>query len=36
MKSFNIEPVVTDVEEIDEAIKLYLEDKLVNLMDRLH
>ena len=36
MKNYNIESVVTDVENIDEAIKLYLEGKLVNLMDRLH
>lgn len=36
MKSYHIEPVVTDVESIDEAVKLYLNDKLVNLMDRLH
>ena len=36
LKSRNIEPVVTDVENIDEAVKLYLEDKLPNLMERLH
>ena len=36
MKSYNIEPVVTYVENIDEAVKLYLEGKLINLMDRLH
>lgn len=36
MKSYNIESVVTDVESIDEAVKLYLEGKLSNLMDRLH
>ena len=36
MKSYNIEPVVTDVTNIDEAIGLYLENKLPNLMDRLH
>ena len=36
MKSYNIESVVTDVENIDEAVKLYLEGKLTNLMDRLH
>jgi len=36
MKSHNIETVVTDVEGIDEAVKLYLEGKLTNLMDRLH
>jgi len=36
MRSYNIEPVVTDVENIDEAIKLYLAGKLENLMERLH
>jgi len=36
MKSHNIETIVTDVESIDEAIKLYLQGKLTNLMDRLH
>ena len=36
MKSHNIEPVVTDVENIDEAVKQYLDGKLTNLMDRLH
>ena len=36
MKSRNIEPVVTDVENIDEAVKLYIEGKLTNLMERLH
>jgi len=34
--SYNIEPVVTDVEDIDDAIKLHLADKLENLMERLH
>jgi predicted Fe-Mo cluster-binding NifX family protein len=36
LKSRNIEPVVTDVESIEEAVKLYLEGKLPNLMERLH
>ena len=36
LKSRSIEPVVTDVENIDEAVKLYLEGKLPNLMERLH
>jgi predicted Fe-Mo cluster-binding NifX family protein len=36
LKSRGIEPVVTDVENIDEAVKLYLEGKLPNLMERLH
>ena len=36
MKSHNIETVVTNVEIIDEAVNLYLEGKLPNLMERLH
>jgi predicted Fe-Mo cluster-binding NifX family protein len=36
LKSSNIEPIVTDVTSIDEAVKLYLEGKLPNLMERLH
>ena len=36
MKSYNIQPVVTNVSTIDEAIRLYIEGKLPNLMDRLH
>lgn len=36
LKSSGIEPIITDVETMDEAIKLYLEDKLVNLKEKLH
>jgi len=36
MKGSDIEAVVTDVRDVDEAVKLYLEGKLPNLMDRLH
>jgi predicted Fe-Mo cluster-binding NifX family protein len=36
LKSRSIETVVTDVENIVEAVKLYLEGKLPNLMERLH
>ncbi|MFH1560835.1 MAG: NifB/NifX family molybdenum-iron cluster-binding protein [Chloroflexota bacterium] len=36
MKSYNIEPFVTDVETIDEAAQLYLAGRLPNLMERLH
>jgi len=36
LKSRNIGPVVTDVENIDEAVNLYLDGKLPNLMERLH
>jgi len=36
LRSRNIETVVTDVQSIDQAVTLYLEGRLVNLMDRLH
>ncbi len=36
LESSGIEPIITDVETIDEAVKLYLEGKLVNLMEKLH
>jgi len=36
LRSNNIQPIVTDIETIDEAVKLYLEGKLLNLMERLH
>jgi predicted Fe-Mo cluster-binding NifX family protein len=36
MERSGIEPIITDVETIDEAVKLYLEGKLVNLMEKLH
>jgi len=36
LKSRHIEAVVTDVNSIDEAVKLYLAGKLTNLMERLH
>lgn len=36
MKSRNIETIVTDVGDIDEGIKLYIEGRLPNLMERLH
>ena len=36
MKSYNIEPIVTNIASIDEAVQLYLEGKLPNLMERLH
>jgi len=36
MRSYNIEPVVTDVEDIDDAINLYSTGELENLMERLH
>ncbi len=36
LKGRGIETVVTDVDDIDEAVKLYLDGKLPNLMERLH
>ena len=36
LKSRNIEPVITDVENIEEAVNLYLAGNLPNLMERLH
>ncbi len=36
MKASGIEPIITDVATIDEAVQLFLEDKLVNLMEKLH
>lgn len=36
LKSFNIEPIVTDVTGMEEAVKLYLEGKLPNRINRLH
>jgi predicted Fe-Mo cluster-binding NifX family protein len=36
LKSRNIQTIVTDVGTIDEAVELYLENKLHNLMERLH
>ncbi len=36
LRSYKIEPVITDIQNIDEAIKLQLEGKLPNLVDRLH
>jgi predicted Fe-Mo cluster-binding NifX family protein len=36
LKSRNIQVIVTDIGTIDEAVKLYLEDSLPNLMERLH
>jgi predicted Fe-Mo cluster-binding NifX family protein len=36
MKSYNIEPIVTDATNIDEAVRLYIDGKMVNLMERLH
>jgi len=36
MQVYNIETIVTDVENIDEAIKQYIGGKLHNLMERLH
>ena len=36
MRSYNIETIVTDIENIDKAIGLYITGSLPNLMERLH
>jgi predicted Fe-Mo cluster-binding NifX family protein len=36
LKRYNIEPIITDKKNIDEAAKLYIENKLPNLMEKLH
>jgi predicted Fe-Mo cluster-binding NifX family protein len=36
LKSRGIETVVTDVENIEQAVNLYVQGKLPNLMERLH
>jgi predicted Fe-Mo cluster-binding NifX family protein len=36
IKRYNIEPVVTDVKDIDQAVKLHLDGKLKNLTELLH
>ena len=36
LKGYNIEPIVTDVENIYKAVELHLKGKLPNLMERLH
>jgi predicted Fe-Mo cluster-binding NifX family protein len=36
LKSHGIEPIVTDFDDIEEAVKLYLAGNLPNLMERLH
>lgn len=36
LQSYGITPIVNKVKDIDEAVKLYLEGKLKNQMERLH
>ena len=36
LTSRGVETIVTDIKNIDEAVKLYLEGKLLNLQQRLH
>jgi predicted Fe-Mo cluster-binding NifX family protein len=36
IKSYNIEPIITDVRSVDEAVKLYIQRKLPNLLGKLH
>jgi predicted Fe-Mo cluster-binding NifX family protein len=36
LKSYGVEPVITDVKNIIEAVNLYLQGKLPNLKEKLH
>lgn len=36
MQARNIQPIVTDLESIDEAIRAYLEGRLIDQVERLH
>jgi hypothetical protein len=36
IKSRNIRPVVTDIEDIDEAVAAYVSGQIVDHVDRLH
>ena len=36
MQGYGIQPIITDVENIDEAVELHLAGRLPNLMQRLH
>ena len=36
LKSYNIEPIITDVRDIEQAVNLYIHGKLPNLKERLH
>jgi predicted Fe-Mo cluster-binding NifX family protein len=36
LKAQNLEPIITDVAEIDQAVKMYLDGKLINYMEQLH
>lgn len=36
LKDYKIEPIITDVTNIDQAVNLYIQGKLPNLRERLH
>lgn len=36
LQSYHIEPIISDVQNIEEAVKLYIDGKLPNLKERLH
>jgi len=36
LKSYKIEPVITDIQNLDEAVKLQVAGKLPNLVEKLH
>jgi len=36
LKNQNIQPIITDVKSIEQAVQLYIDDKIVNLTEKLH
>jgi predicted Fe-Mo cluster-binding NifX family protein len=36
LKSNKLEPIITDVADIEQAVKMYIDGKLVNYMEQLH
>jgi predicted Fe-Mo cluster-binding NifX family protein len=36
LKSYKIEPIITDVQDMEEAVSLFIQGNLPNLMERLH
>jgi predicted Fe-Mo cluster-binding NifX family protein len=36
LKSRNLDAIITDVADIDQAVKMYLDGKLINYMEKLH
>ena len=36
LRGYGIEPIITDIRDIDEAVRAYLDGSIRNLMDRVH